>query len=168
MNIFFLDEDPMLAAKYHCDRHCVKMVLETAQILSTVSRQLNLFPDFTMSLYKETHKNHPCTKWARESRENFIWLVNLGFFLCQEYYERYGKAKEKSHACQNIIYGMIGRISENYLLGKFSKIERTPFALAMPNECKISSNAVDCYRTYYMTNKRHLAKWKTQVPYWWR
>jgi len=38
MNIFVLDRKPNLAALYHNDRHCVKMVIEYAQILSTVLR----------------------------------------------------------------------------------------------------------------------------------
>jgi len=33
MNIFFLDEDPTLSAQYHVDKHVVKMILETAQLL---------------------------------------------------------------------------------------------------------------------------------------
>ena len=33
MNIFFLDWDTEKCAKYHCDKHVVKMILETAQLL---------------------------------------------------------------------------------------------------------------------------------------
>ena len=36
MNIFVLDEDPIKAAAYHCNKHVVKMIIECAQMLSTV------------------------------------------------------------------------------------------------------------------------------------
>ena len=38
MNIFFLHKDPKIAARMQCDKHVVKMVLETAQMLSTAAR----------------------------------------------------------------------------------------------------------------------------------
>ena len=31
MNIFYLDNDPTTAARYHCNKHVVKMILESAQ-----------------------------------------------------------------------------------------------------------------------------------------
>ena len=41
MNIFYLDKRPDDAAKMHCDKHCVKMILEYAQMLSTAHRVLD-------------------------------------------------------------------------------------------------------------------------------
>ena len=41
MNIFFLDTDPKRCAKMHNNRHCVKMILEYAQLLSTAHRVLD-------------------------------------------------------------------------------------------------------------------------------
>ena len=38
MNIFFLHKHPVIAAQMQCDKHVVKMVLETAQMLSTAAR----------------------------------------------------------------------------------------------------------------------------------
>ena len=38
MNIFFLHRNPKIAARMQCDKHVVKMVLETAQMLSTAAR----------------------------------------------------------------------------------------------------------------------------------
>jgi len=35
MNIFYLDKDPVKAAQYSCDKHVVKMILESAQMLCT-------------------------------------------------------------------------------------------------------------------------------------
>ena len=38
MNIFYLDKDPVKAAEYSCDKHVVKMILESAQMLCTAHR----------------------------------------------------------------------------------------------------------------------------------
>ena len=35
MNIFKLDENPFVCAKYHCDKHVPKMGLETTQMMNT-------------------------------------------------------------------------------------------------------------------------------------
>ena len=41
MNIFYLNKDPKIAAMEHNDKHCVKMILEYAQMLSTAHRELD-------------------------------------------------------------------------------------------------------------------------------
>jgi len=103
MNIFFLDRSPIKAAKYLCDKHVCKMIIETTQILSTVirlhaeERGITLFG--SEDLYQITHRNHPCIKWARKSVHNFNWLVTHGLGICSEYRTRYNK----THKCEKII-----------------------------------------------------------------
>jgi hypothetical protein len=70
MNIFFLDENPTLSAKYHVDKHVVKMILETAQLLCSVHHVTDQVTDQVP--YKLSHKNHPCAIWARESLSNYL------------------------------------------------------------------------------------------------
>ena len=41
MNIFYLDHDVTKCAEMHNDKHCVKMILEYAQLLSTAHRVLD-------------------------------------------------------------------------------------------------------------------------------
>ena len=41
MNIFVLDNDPVIAAQTQCDKHVVKMIVESAQMLSTAHRLLD-------------------------------------------------------------------------------------------------------------------------------
>ena len=41
MNIFILHKDPIKAAQDQCDKHVVKMIVESAQMLSTVHRMLD-------------------------------------------------------------------------------------------------------------------------------
>ena len=41
MNIFVLDRNPVIAAQMQCDKHIVKMIVESGQMLSTVHRMLD-------------------------------------------------------------------------------------------------------------------------------
>jgi hypothetical protein len=96
MNIFFLHDDPRVAAQLQADVHVVKMILETMQLLCTalhLSRTPCIWP---FELYKPTHINHPSAKWVRHSISNFNWAMNHGYELCLEYTKRYGKL----HKCQ--------------------------------------------------------------------
>lgn len=159
MNIFYLDEDPKLAAQYQCDKHVVKMILETAQILSTVYHQNCVNPpDF---LYKATHKNHPCVLWAGRCRENFEWLVRHGLELCNEYKYRYGK----THKSRDVIAKIAVSI-------EFLKLPRlgniTEVAQAMPESCR-RKDGVAAYRNYYVAEKlpNIQCRWtKREKPSW--
>ena len=44
MNIFILDKDLQIAAQMLCDKHIPKMIIESAQMLSTVHRMLDGTP----------------------------------------------------------------------------------------------------------------------------
>ncbi len=152
MNIFVLDNNPKKCAEYHNDKHVVKMILEQNQLLCGVHWMIgNTAP------YKLTHKNHPCSIWARECVENYLWLCDMTLELCKEYTYRYGKR----HKSQDILNWCSTNIPDIPSKGNI-----TPFALAMPDECKIGS-AIDSYRAYYMMSKRELAAWKNrQKPEW--
>ena len=80
MNIFILDSDPELAAQQQCDKHCVKMILESNQLLCTAFWMQDI-----EAPYKKTHYNHPSSVWARESRGNFDWLLKHTAALFCEY-----------------------------------------------------------------------------------
>lgn len=154
MNIFVLDLSPTEAARAQIDKHVVKMPLETAQMLSSVSWRYGV-----QAPYLPTHKNHPCTLWAGETLANWAWLMRHGEALCAEYTRRYGR----EHACAAVLdslwlYG--GRPPAGNL---------TPFAQAMPAELR-GSDAVEAYRRYYLTSKASIATWRSPArpPAWWR
>ena len=94
MNIFVTDPDPVISAQTLCDKHVVKMVLESAQMLSTAWREYSSEYADEHELYKTAHLNHPCSIWVRLARENYRWLYKHFVALCEEYTHRY----EKSHA----------------------------------------------------------------------
>ena len=75
MNIFVLDTDPIKAAHMHCDQHLNKMILESAQMLSTWA--YTAFPKTRSFIYKPSYENHPCTVWLKKSTDNRIWTILL-------------------------------------------------------------------------------------------
>ena len=159
MNIFVLDESPIISAQMQCDKHIVKMPLETAQMLCSVLHrhgQGHLVP------YKEAHKNHPCTLWAGDSCANFSWLVQHGMELCFEYTRRYNKI----HKCQQVIMDI--RETDWGTL-QYQDMERTPHPQCMPEEYKCASDeSVLAYRKYYVNDKKDIAKWEKgkDAPDW--
>lgn len=155
MNIFILDSDPTYAAIYQCDKHVVKMILESAQLLCSP------FSESTSVPYKRTHYNHPCAIWTRKSLENYEWLLAHAYGLSDEYWRRYGKNHKSNtalHWCWN-----------NYSSLSFKEKELTPFSQCMPEQYKVAGNAVQAYRNYYKGEKAKFAKWKIgNEPEWWK
>ena len=149
MNIFVLDKNPHVAAMYACDKHVVKMILESAQMLCSVQ------PEGTAP-YKRSFYNHPCTKWVRASSENYDWLIEHARALCTEYTRRYGKV----HKSEKVIDWCDANRPE------LPDVGLTPFAQAMPEDYK-NEDAVEAYRTYYRNDKRRFATWKDVDPPTW-
>jgi len=154
MNIFFLDFDTQKCAQYHCDKHVVKMILETAQLLCGVH---HMTPQVTPQVpYKLSHKNHPCAIWTRESLTNYLYLCDLGLELCKEYTYRYGRR----HKSQDVIEWCI--TNKPFI----KDIDFTTPPKAMPDEYKVM-DVVESYRNYYIGAKKDFCVWKNRdVPEW--
>lgn len=174
MNRFILDTDPQIAAKYHCDKHVVKMIVEECQMLSSAHRILDGIETIGQSksgrkakrwtinderndkVYQATHINHPCTQWSMQTNNNYNWSVCLLEALLKEYTHRYGK----SHKCGEL-FDILSKPPRNIPVGPL-----TQFPQAMPNECK-HDNPVYGYRNYYINHKARFAKWTNRsVPEW--
>ena len=151
MNIFILDKNPVIAAEMHCDKHCVKMILETAQMLSTAHHVYDT-PE-TNKVYKKAHINHPCTKWIRESKANYRWAFDLYFALLLEFRTR----RNKSHKSAELMYHLFKVPAD------MPDVGLTPFAQAMPDEYKRSC-PVEAYRAYYVGDKASIAEWNWGRP----
>lgn len=153
MNIFALSHDPHEAARWAIDRHVVKMVLETAQILCAVSWRYGV-----EAPYRPTHQQHPCTLWAGETLDNWHWLLEHGLALAEEYTRRYGKEHKSRTVIEwAALHG--GRPDDGPL---------TPFAQAMPEHYR-GADPVLAYRAYYLGDKANIAGWKepAEPPLWW-
>lgn len=132
MNIFALDESPKLAAEAHADAHAYKMIVESAQMMSTAA---HLHGVWTPEMYKPTHEKHPCTIWVAESPHNREWLEGLVHWL---HWQRTGA----NHKSLKPFYAA-------YHAMPYGELRlHTPFAQAMPDELR-GSNAVEAYRRYY-------------------
>jgi hypothetical protein len=144
MNIFFLSRSPKEAARLHCDKHVVKMILETAQLLYSAHWVLN--PEgLNENAYKLAHKNHPCAIWVRSSLSNYLWLASLGWWLCKEYQYRYGE--QKVHKSEAHIVWLLQN-PPKYIPYEFM----TYPALAMPDEYK-QEDPIRAYQLYYIESK---------------
>ena len=160
MNIFVLDECPIQSAQMQCDKHIVKMPLETAQMLCSVWHR---YGEGDKVPYKEAHKKHPCTLWTGDNAGNYSWLWKHGMELCFEYTRRYNKI----HKCQQVIMDLA--LSNRVLNFDDKSWDITPHPQCMPDEYKstelrIHSNAVRAYRRYYVNGKKDIAKWEKSRP----
>jgi hypothetical protein len=176
INIFYIDHDPVQAAEWMVDKHCVKMILESAQLLSTAHRILDgreiegksktgrkarrwVLDDARESvLYAATHINHPSAIWCRQSIENYNWLVDHFFALMAEYTYRYNK----EHKC----YGELSYMLQSPPLN-LKKYDWTPMPSAMADEYKISNDPLINYRNYYKIGKVNMHSWKNRQPPEW-
>lgn len=162
MNIFVLHRDPEKAARMLCDSHVVKMAVESAQMMASVLRrhgagEEDMPKTIKGTPYKNSHPNHPCTRWAGDSLKNYQWLSRHALALCAEYTLRYGK----THACE----GPIRQMDRSaFIPPKSGRL--TPFAQALPDEFR-HKDVVKAYRAYYQS--KDFAKWErvTPAPAWW-
>jgi len=152
MNIFVLDLNPGKCARYHCDQHLVKMILESAQIACTALNKKGF-----RTPYKSTHVKHPCVLWAEASFSNLEWLKELARALNREYRYRYRKSEDHSSAAViNKIDGM-----------KYESIGLTEFPQAMPAIYKVPGDPVQAYRNFYVGEKLKFARWtRRKKPDW--
>lgn len=171
MNIFYLSKKPIEAAKLHCDKHVVKMIVEYAQLLSTAHRVLDgeMYidsssgrrikrwkhpePAFEAALYKASFINHPSAVWVRASAWNYYWLESLWVHLCKEYTYRYGK----DHATY-IKLAKYLQFEPNNLSFDVDAKDVTTLPQCMPDDVK-ADDPVDAYQNYYIKYKKDFARW---------
>ena len=152
MNIFVLDNDIELCAQYHCDQHVVKMILESVQLLCTALNKKGF-----ETPYKSTHAKHPCVLWVEQSYSNFVWLTELTRELNKEY--RYRFNKDKDHKSMSVLDAIVEI--------QFEDVGLAEFAQAMPEQYKVTGDAVSAYRQFYRAEKMGFAKWSRRpMPMW--
>jgi hypothetical protein len=176
INIFYVEEDPMDAAQALVDKHVVKMILESAQLLSTAHRVLDgqeiegksatgrkarrwILPDARDDvMYAATHINHPSAVWCRGSVRNYDWLVDHFYALMREYTHRYGK----THKCYGELSYMLQSPPHN-----LKAWDWTEMPSCMAEEYIISEDPIINYRNYYRKGKKNLHKWTNRIqPEW--
>ena len=152
MNIFYLDKCPNKAARLQYNKHVVKMILESAQMLCTAHHVYGNPDDVP---YKQAHLNHPSTVWVRENSLHYDWLYEHFVALSREYHKRYNK----THLSYTKCYEPLMNHPQN--------IPHEPFEQppqCMPDEYK-DKCSIQAYWNYYIGEKHTIANLKTEKLY---
>jgi hypothetical protein len=164
MNIFAIDKNPYISARHLVDKHVNKMITESAQILSNCFKLEDMSRDDCPRTQNNTprkysYPHHPCCIWAKQSKQNMIWLIEHSYGLNQERKERFNKNAD--HFSIDFIKWCHINIEKSIA----PSVPMTSFAQAMPDEYK-SSCAHCAYKNYYQHGKKHLHKWTRNKPKW--
>jgi len=185
MNIFILSEeiDPQVHyrqnAEFHCDKHVVKMIAESAQILVTALHG-KAYPEFGTYIpdslanfpckpLSSGHAKHPCVEWTCKSIIHFNYVARLAQALCNEHQYRYPLSCDHTYSRWiDMLVSYLTRcgIGQNIQLP-------TQFAVAVKNVTLRSTatphlDALRIYREYYFKDKKGFATWRRrQKPVWW-
>ena len=163
MKIFFLDKTPEKSAQNLCDKHIHKMLLESAQMLSTAVRKYEEDTDtlpLAEPIYKSAYPNHPMTKWVGFNKDNFTLAFENADEISKEYFKRFGKRHKSTRILDFIVDNdMQTEIPEGF----FSEPPQ-----CMPDKYR-DKDYVTAYRRYYNTDKKYFAKWEKGrgCPEWW-
>jgi hypothetical protein len=170
MNIFFLHVNPSKSASFYFNKHCIKIILEIAQMLYTAHYT---DPNWTLhpvhlKPYRRTHANHPTSLWVRRTKENYLYACTLGLELCKEYTQRYGKVHKTEERLKWLLqhppqqYDCTPYKNNPFLATANVPEGCTPIPLAMPMQFH-QEDVIEAYRMYYITEKKHVGTYKRWV-----
>jgi hypothetical protein len=177
MNIFYVNSDPEVAARSMVDRHVVKMILETAQLLSTAHRVIDgeeyvgqsqsgrkakrwrLSGNADAIMYAATHINHPSAVWVRENSANYNWLYDHLLALGREYTYRYGRTHLTIDKLKDILEDAPENIEQSNVMTKMPS--------CMDKQYIVSLDPIINYRNYYNYGKTDLLRWSNRPPPQW-
>ena len=146
MNIFYIDKNPQHAAQQLADDHIRKMQIESAQMCSVAH-----WVTGSTAPYKQSHTNHPSTKWTCESLDHAQWLLDHGLEICDEFVVRYGK----EHATRKVLFWVKDNLP--LISDKFPSIGFVPPPQCMPDEYK-TDDTIKAYRDFYIKDKLGIKK----------
>ena len=155
MNIFYLHECPDKAARLQYNKHVVKMILESAQMLCTAHHCYGDKYQVENVPYKQAHLNHPSTIWTRRSKSTYMWLYNHMIALGDEYKKRYGKTHLSITKCKDFL-----AIPPRHIQGD----DWCQPPQAMPDEYKTECS-IQAYWNYYIGEKHVVVNHNKEKPY---
>ena len=148
MNIFYLHRDPVKAATVQYNKHVVKMILESAQMLCTAHHCYGSAEQKANVPYRQAHLNHPSTIWARQSTSTYKWLYDHMIALGKEYTKRYGKEHLAIHKCKDFLKTPPVHLQNDYWCEP---------PQCMPDQYKVEGDSVSAYWNYY-ENEKHTVR----------
>ena len=161
MNIFYLSECPVESAQSQCDKHVVKMILESAQMLCTAHHACPTDAQRPEKFYKQAHLNHPSTIWVRTTTDNYEWMIIHALALCEEYTHRYGKIHGASKHKNALFFG------SSYV----PEGEQTPHPQCFSGLYHLKTDEflpIKAYREFYKADKLKFARYSKgrSMPEW--
>lgn len=160
VNFFYLSKNPEECAKSYCDKHVVKILVECCQLLCQV-----ISNNFKIKTPYKPTTNISITlapyKWINESKENYLYLLNLAEELLKEYKYRYNN---KEHKTEYVIEWLKKNIPTHFKKIKLTKLYYTKNIELFNNYYK---NDIICSRFIYVNYKCKKDKWtKRKKPKW--
>ena len=154
MNIFYLDSDPVKAAQAQYNKHVVKMILESAQMLCTAHHHYDNGHNVP---YKKAHYNHPSTIWCRQNSRQYYWLFHHMLALGDEYTKRYNKTHLSITKCFDVLKDCPVGMP---LGGEFNEPPQ-----CMPEQYKVPGCSVTAYWNYYEREKHTVANKNEEIKF---
>jgi hypothetical protein len=176
MNIFVTNDDPIQAAHELCDKHVrSKMQIEGAIMLAHAFPQELL--DHPSTPRTSTGKprrrgkgyfKHQCSIWARETKDNFMWLVDHTLEMFPERMFRWPNSNE--HFTKTFIQWCKDNVHNTITTQK----GLTEYAVAISPDCdcrKLNKNfdelpVIEQYRQYIIHDKPFASWTKRVTPGW--
>ena len=163
MNIFAVNDDPRIAALELPDKLIPKMIVESAQMLSTAHRVLDGDAGADAKLlYKKAYENHPSCVWVREDAMNYWWLWMHALTLCAEYKWRFvgDTTSTKTHKTEFVIH-QLQDLPLNIPANKDTNWEvLQDLPLCMPDQYKQGSDhriyAMESYQQFVTQDKPYM------------
>jgi len=162
MQIFWLHQDPERNAELYNDKHCSKIILEIGQIISTAAQIRGVEDE---RLYRKTHSNHPCVKWAAESKQNIFKALKLMKCLNEEKKKRFDSGNHLTYTKlhENIDWQKL--LEEHTFPSQTETVppqafKDTPEALT---EGETFEQVVRGYRAYYRQAKADISEYNHSV-----
>lgn len=171
MNIFITDTCPYMSAKNLCDQHCVKMALETCQLISTCLRLYHGIGGSHLML--SAYEQHPCSVWVSTSLGNLEWSTHHLRGILNQCRDRGFNKNDRYHR--------ILSISSTFLSHSHVELLTLP-PLCMPDDYKLYTDVdslypngvplyvVESYRAYYQSKalsfKNKMRYCHSKIPNW--
>lgn len=141
MNIFYTSTSPYECAYNLCMVHVNKMIIETAQMMSTAHFVLDRQKyDELYFLMKPTHINHPSNVWVRSSWSHYDWMREHLAALLAIYIFRTGKRHKVEDRYIHLMH-----VPKNIPISGFVDPPR-----AMPDDLKYDTSIIttEAYQLY--------------------
>lgn len=162
VNLFYLDNDPKKCAKYYCDKHVIKIIVEILQILSQIHHNIGTKkPPYKKC--KAIHESLAPYRWASHSIGNYKYCINLAKALIEEYKFRF---KKNSHKSEKALIWLENNIPKN-----IKNKNKTKYLLT--NNVNIYSlyfkDIITASRYMYVDFKCSKDKWTNRdIPEWFK